>query len=47
MHSSPQEANGFEKIDKDNRSDSPAEDFVLVPEGLQGDNSGERFYSTF
>ncbi|XP_063448696.1 serine/threonine-protein kinase unc-51-like isoform X2 [Mytilus trossulus] len=35
-----QEPNGFEKIEKDNRCDSPAgDDFVLVPGGLQGDNS--------
>lgn len=35
-----QEPNGFEKIEKENRCDSPAgDDFVLVPGGLQGDNS--------
>ena len=40
MQSSPQENNGFEKVEKEVRCESPVEDFVLVPEGLQGENSG-------
>ena len=40
MQTSTQEANGFEKIEKETRSESPVDDFVLVPAGLQEDNSG-------
>ena len=39
MQSSPQENNGFEKVEKEVRCESSAEDFVLVPDGLQGENS--------
>lgn len=37
--SPPQENNGFEKVEKEARCESPVEDFVLVPEGLHGENS--------
>ena len=43
MQSSPQENNGFEKVEKEVRCESSVEDFVLVPDGLQGENSGIHF----